>query len=101
LDAFLFEFDELGFGDGGGAGECVDFLLISLLELYQSGAIIEKAYESAGFKETVRNRSAGLSGCSNDQHLDRSHVVEVSGSDSNTTTFERIMQVGVENHSGL
>lgn len=37
----------------------------------------EIAYKSAGFEEAVRNRSAGLSGCSNEQYLDRSHVDDI------------------------
>lgn len=75
-DAFLFEVGDLGFGDGGRAGEGVDFLYhgqtVSI-----DGINSRKAYESASFEKTVRNRSASLSGCSNEQHLDRSHVDDV------------------------
>lgn len=71
-DAFLFEFGELGFGDGGRAGERVDFLYHGQT-ISMDGFASREAYESASFEKTVRNRSAGLSGCSNEQHLNRSH----------------------------
>lgn len=63
----------------------------------------EIAYKSAGFEETVRNRSAGLSGCSNEQHLDRSHVDDIVLSEvvviSKPRSLERNITINqFENH---